>query len=113
MSIFDGLDIAAAEALMAVMAEPITYYPQAGGSRPDIDAIVERLQVGDIPGGSTPMARIMVRNDATLGITSAEFDRGGDRIGFPVNIGEAEADPPRPVKQMPAQLAGMILMEVL
>lgn len=110
MSIFDGLDQAAAESLMQVMAEDITYLPAGGGSR-SIEGIVERLQVGEIPGGASPMARIMVRNDATLGITSAEFDRGGDRIGFPVNIGETAAN--RPVKQMPGQLAGMIILEVL
>jgi hypothetical protein len=109
MSIFDGLDNQGAEALMAVHGEPVTYYPQAGGSR-SITAIVDRDQIQSVPGGSSPAARIMVRNDVTLGITSAEFDRGGDRIGFPINIGGA-ADI-RPAKQMPAQTAGMIVLEV-
>ncbi len=109
-SIFDNLDTAGAEALMLVMGETITYYPQAGGSR-SIEGIVDRDVVADIPGGRTPAARIMVRNSVTLGVTSAEFDRGGDEIGYPVNIGAAASR--RGAKEMPSQTAGMILLEVL
>ena len=109
-SIFDGIDEAAAEVLMMVMAEPVTYYPAAGGSR-SIEAIVERNAVGEVSGGNTPMGRMMVRNSATIGISSAEFDRGGDQIGYPVNLGESASS--RPVKQMPSQTTGMIILEAL
>ncbi len=110
MSIFDGIDTAAAVVLLATFAETVTYYPEGGGSR-EIQAAVERGVVSDIAGGRTPMAMMLVTNDATLGITSAELDRGGDRIAYPVNIGEDATI--RPAKQMPSQTAGMIILEVL
>lgn len=110
MSLFDGIDEAAAVALMETFGETVTYYPQGGGSR-EIQAAVERGVVSEIAGGRTPMAMMLITNDATLGITSAELDRGGDRIGYPVNIGE---DPKiRKVKEMPSQTTGMIILEVL
>jgi hypothetical protein len=109
-SIFDGLDNQGAESLMQVHGEPVVYLPLGGGSR-SIQAIVDRGEVENISGGRTPATRIMVRNDATLGITSAEFDRGGDRITFSVNIGATATN--RPAKQMPSQTAGMIILEVL
>lgn len=109
MSIFDGIDEAAAVVLLATFSETVTYYPQGGGSR-EIQAAVDRGVVSDIPGGRTPMAMMLITNDATLGITSAELDRGGDRIGYPVNIGEDATI--RPIKQMPSQTTGMIILEV-
>lgn len=109
-SIFDGLDNQGAEALMQVHSETVTYLPLGGGSR-SIQAIVDRGQVENIPGGMTPATRIMVRNDVTLGISSAEFDRGGDRITFSANIGDVATN--RPAKQMPNQTAGMIVLEAL
>lgn len=110
MSIFDGIDTAAAAVLLATFAETVTYYPQGGGTR-EIQVVIERGVVSDISGGRTPMAIMLVTNDATLGITSAEFDRGGDSISYPVNIGESPKI--RPVKEMPSQTVGMILLEVL
>ena len=109
-SIFDGIDTAAAVVLLATFAETVTYYPQGGGTRV-IEAVVERDAVEEIPGGHTSRAMMLITNDDTLGITSAELDRGGDRIGYPVNIGEDAKI--RPIKQMPSQTAGMIIVEGL
>ena len=110
MSIFDGIDQAAAVVIIKTMGETVTYYPQGGGSR-EIQAAVERVVVSEIAGGRTPMAMMLITNDVTRGITSAELDRGGDRIGYPVNIGEDATI--RPIKQMPSQTTGMIILEVL
>lgn len=110
MSIFDGIDQDAAVVIIATMGETVTFYPKGGGSR-EIQAAIDRGVISEIAGGRTPMAMMLITNDATLGITSAELDRGGDRIGYPVNIGE---DPKiRPVKEMPSQTVGMIILEVL
>lgn len=110
MSIFDGIDTAAAAVLLTTFAETVTYRPQGGGTR-EIQAVVERGVVSEIAGGRTPMAVMLVTNDVVLGITSAELDRGGDRISYPVNIGASPTI--RPVKEMPSQTTGMILLEVL
>lgn len=109
-SIMDIADIAAAEVLLAIEGETITYYPLGGGSR-EIQAVVQRNGIVEVAGGKSPMAMVMTLNDATDGITSAEIDRGGDEIDYPVNIGEATAR--RKVKEMPSQTAGMIILEVL
>lgn len=109
-SIMDVADIAAAEVLLAIEGETVTYYPLGGASR-DIQAVVERKGVVEVPGGKSPMAMVMTLNDATDGITSAEMDRGGDGIGYPVNIGEVASR--REITEMPSQTAGMIILEVI
>ena len=74
--------------------ETITYYPKAGGSR-EITGIVTRLQAAELDGapyGHSPKITIHVANDATIGISSAEIDTGGDEIKCSIRIGETAAN---------------------
>ena len=62
--------------------ETIIYLPLSGGSR-SISAIVSRpgpAEIGPLAGGSRPHIELLVKNDATKGISSDEIDTGGDRV---------------------------------
>jgi hypothetical protein len=90
MSEFDDLLIETASEFADGFGEPITYTPKGGAAR-SINAIVdrnppERINVrGDIV---TPKMTIMVANDATAGISSAELDAyGNDKVTVALRIG--------------------------
>lgn len=76
-------------ALQKEYAEDATYMPEGGGSRA-IKAHIERQRVaaGEFAGESFPVWIVKVENSATTGISSAELNRGGDKISFPPREGE-------------------------
>jgi hypothetical protein len=66
-------------------AKTVTYTPRSGSPR-TIDAIVEYPgpeSIGEFEGGSAPLLDILVANNSTEGIDSAEVDTGGDKITLP------------------------------
>jgi len=98
--------------LVTLGGEEITYLPAGGGSR-TIDAIVNRDQpteLGDAPHGHAPLAVIVVRNDATAGISSAEVDTGGDQVRLAVRLGKDPQD--RRITKIISQDSGMMQLEV-
>lgn len=109
-NIFDTLDRDAAEALLQTEGKEILYHPAGGNDQRAIDAIVLYGPVQDRPGGIAPVIGIITRNTATRGISSAEFDRGGDQVTIATNIDETPIR--RPLVAMGLQTKGMITLEV-
>lgn len=61
-------------------AESIVYTPLGAAAVP-ISALVERLGVQEVmPGARVPLARIVMRNDATAGRPASGIDTGGDTV---------------------------------
>lgn len=87
----DTLDLAAAGVLACLETETLVYRPRGGGTR-SIAGIVERREtesVGSIGQMAAVAFEIGVANDATTGISSAEIDRGGDKIDVAPRRGES------------------------
>ncbi len=62
--------------------ETIIYLPRGGGNR-SISAVVSRPgpeAIGSLDGGSRPHIDLLVKNDATEGISSDEINTGGDKV---------------------------------
>ncbi len=88
----DAMLAVAADQLLSQFGEAVTYYPKGGGTR-DIVGVVDRNPVGAITGsphGNTPRMMVIVKNDASDGISSSEVNTGGDKINLDVRIGESE-----------------------
>ncbi|MHC4617214.1 MAG: cupin domain-containing protein [Planctomycetota bacterium] len=85
--------VADAKQLIDRLGEDVTYLPKGGGTRA-IKAMVERGEPVTLPAGDghTPAAQVHVVNDVTDGITSAELDKGGDKLRFAPRIGGATRD---------------------
>ena len=69
----------------------ITYLPRGGPAR-TIQAIVEYKgpqPLDGLRGGSRPHVELLVRNHATLGISSKEIDTGGDLLQVPLRRGRS------------------------
>ncbi|MBN1377855.1 MAG: hypothetical protein JXA04_01315 [Gammaproteobacteria bacterium] len=92
---YDSELIAAFDKVLAKIGKPVVYKPGGGGSR-QIRAIIVRFPPAKVgPSGSqgrTPKAIIAVKNDSTEGISSTELDTGGDKISYPVRIGQDPQD---------------------
>lgn len=75
----------------SLSAVTITYLPRGGGSR-SIKAIIEykgAKPLDGLSGGSRPHVELLVRNDATYGISSREIDTGGDKVQVPFRRGRS------------------------
>lgn len=104
----DGL-INDSEAFME-FAEPITYLPRTGAARA-INGIVNRRPpepAYGTPLQAQPVMTIRVRNDATHGISTTEYDLGGDRVRLSLRYGGVEKDW-RIVGEPELQNAGCVL----
>lgn len=106
------LTATAEEFLDTLGAETIVYLPAGGGERA-IGAIVNRdppAELGEAPHGHSPLAVIVVRNDSTEGISSAELDTAGDKVRYAVRLGKTPKD--RRITGIISQDAGMLRLEV-
>ncbi len=91
-------------------ATTITYLPRGGGSR-EIQAIVDWEEEQGVAGNVlSPTIEILVKNNATTGISSNEIDRGGDRVTIPMKIGGSTQN--RAIKRILGQDCGMLELEV-
>ena len=96
-------------------AEWVVYTPhqkfgQAVPTPRSIKAVVIRDQITSLDGDTvSPVWQVHVANDATLGISSAELDLGGDKITLPPRDGlEAKS---RSITQLLIQDHGMLVIE--
>ncbi len=109
-NIFDVEDRGSAEALLSTNGTEILYHPGGGDDQRAIDAILQYEPIEGSPGGRGPVISIMTRNTADRGISSNEFDRGGDEITIETNIDDPTMR--RRLVNMPVQSKGMITLEV-
>jgi len=111
--IFDEtLKSASAAFFLLPGAEKILYRPRTGAVRL-IDAVITRNEAEQLPAvrmGSLPRFEVLVRNDSAKGISSDDFDGGGDKVDLAERIGE----PPRTLRagEIINQDAGMMLIAV-
>ena len=74
-NVFDEtLELSADSFFLLPDTEIITYFPASGVSR-QIKALVDRPGPGDLSG-----IKILVKNNGTNGIASAQVDTGGDKV---------------------------------
>ena len=65
------------------------YTPRSGSSR-SIEVLIHYIGpelLAGVRGGSRPHLEILIKNDATTGISSHEIDTGGDKLTLPLRIG--------------------------
>lgn len=110
---FDDAVIAANDVILETMGITITYLPRAGGSRA-ILAIIDYGQIAAMPGmpaANSGTVTITVANDATDGISLAEFDSGGDMVTIPWPYEYSSAQNRLIVKKV-IEDAGMVTYEI-
>lgn len=82
----------AAQSLTLQFGESIGYYNRAGDPVRNVMAMIDRnveiISEAGIPGRADI---IRVKNDASTGISSTEIDTGGDKVSFPLRVGETPA----------------------
>jgi len=91
----------------------IAYKPAGGGSR-TIVAILDYGQITQLPGmpaANSGTVTMTVANSSTIGISSSEIDRGGDKVSIPWP-NEKSALQDRRVTKIISQDAGMMTLEV-
>jgi len=94
----------------SLSAKYISYYPDGGAER-RILALISYLgpqPMDGISGGSRPQFELLIRNDATAGITAAELDTAADKLSIPPRIGRA-AITVRPVRIVNQDKAMLLL----
>lgn len=98
-------------------AEVVTYYPwqkfgEVAPTPRSINAVVLREQaavIGEDGDTVAPVWQVHVSNDATLGISSAELNLGGDQIELPPRDGKTAIK--RTITQLLIQDHGMLVLE--
>lgn len=94
---------------------PSRYFGNSGVGAPIprvINAIVDRNPVAPTPAGvDAPLMLVWVDNDDTTGISSAELDRGGDRIELAQVIGKTPLVQ-RTINRIVRQTTGFLQLEV-
>ena len=91
--------------------EAITYTPGDGGAARSINAVIDRQELMNEDGTLFNGIFISVRNNATYGISLAEFDKGADTITIAERLGGTATK--RSIVGDPiAQDAGMIRFRV-
>ena len=113
-NLLDQLDDDATNVFLTDFGETVTYYPLDGALPPrEIKAIVDR-ELPQSPGVAerAPLGqlRISVANSATLGISSAEINMGGDVIRVAKRIGEVPVD--MRIVSKPIEDRGMLELEL-
>ena len=112
LSFQDILTNTADNVLSTLGEESVTYLPSGGDSRA-ITAIVNRSPPAGLDGaphGHAPLATIVVKNDATDGISSSEINTAKDKLKLPVRIGQSPQA--RRLTKILSQDAGMMKLEV-
>lgn len=96
---------------------PANYFGRGGIGLPAarvINAVVDRNPDAKLPPddqlSTSPMMNIWVDNDVTTGISSAELNRGGDRIEVAEVIGKPASE--RTITRIVRQTAGWMQLEV-
>ena len=93
---------------------PAVYFGNGGIAAPlprVINAIVDRNPIAPTPAGSdSPVLHVWVDNDDTTGISSAEIDRGGDRLEVAQVIGKTKVQ--RVINRILRQTLGWLQLEV-
>lgn len=93
---------------------PAVYFGNGGIAAPlsrVINAIVDRNPIAPTPVGvDSPVMHVWVDNDASTGISSAEIDRGGDRIEVAQVIGKTKVQ--RVINRILRQTLGWLQLEV-
>jgi hypothetical protein len=110
---FDAAVIGTQDATLEIMGRTISYLPLVGGSR-SIKAVIDYMPVEALPGipaANSPKVTITVANDATKGISTAEFDSGGDMVNIPWPH-QYSAKQNRRIVQKLMEDAGMVTYEV-
>lgn len=91
-----------------------SYFGGGGIANPiprPINAIVDRNPVSTTPAGAdSPTMLVWVDNDSTTGISSAEIDRGGDRLEVAQVIGKPKVQ--RNINRIVRQTTGFMQLEV-
>jgi hypothetical protein len=103
---FDAAVQNSTDIALEVFGEQIIYVPAGGGSR-NILAIIDREGIDALPGiaaVNAPVKYITVANDTTEGISSSEFNAGGDMAIID--------DKSRKLVKITSEDAGMITIEV-
>ena len=105
----------AAESMVQLIAQrgvDVIYRPAAGVAR-TIKAIIRQKppsQLGSATKASSTFTTALVLNDSTTGISSAELDRGGDKIDIETRIGKDAAA--RPIKGIIFHNAAVMKLEI-
>ncbi len=93
---------------------PEVYFGNGGIAAPlprIINAIVDRKPIGPAAAGiDGPVMHVWVDNNATTGISSAEIDRGGDRIEVAQVLGKTKVQ--RAINRILRQTLGWLQLEV-
>lgn len=93
---------------------PEVYFGNGGIAAPlprIINAIVDRNPIAPTPAGvDSPVMHVWVDNDDSTGISSAEIDRGGDRLEVAQVIGKTAMQ--RVINRILRQTLGWLLLEV-
>ena len=82
---FDAAIVGTQDATLEIMGRTIRYLPLGGISR-SIKAVIDYMPIETMPGmtaANSSKATITVANDATKGISTGEFDSGGDMVNMP------------------------------
>lgn len=115
MTSFDDLfGLYGAPVLMGMDGETIIYIPKNGLPR-EITAIVDRNPpeiLQQIEGGVSPRLVIQVLNDEKTGISSALFDKGGDKARVALRKGGKVDENGRSLVELLSDVAGMCRIEV-
>jgi hypothetical protein len=108
---FDQSAINASPEMITIMGEPVTFFPDGGGSR-SILAIIDRGGQAALPGmrGNAPMTTIIVINDYTTGISSAEINVDCDKVSLALRRGKLPQQ--RIITKILYEDAGMLQLEV-
>jgi hypothetical protein len=110
---FDTANIASVDSYLDMYGKEYSYLPRTGGSRA-IKMIVDYMPVEQLPGmAAVNSARVTVTvaNDATKGISTAEFDSGGDMVNIPWPH-EYSAKQNRNIVKKISEDAGMVTYEI-
>lgn len=90
-TVFDQVMAGTFDMTLELWGETVTYYPHEGTPR-SIKAVVDREVPSDIsgsPAGNAPVFLVLVKNDGTYGVSSAELDIGADKIALARRLGRS------------------------
>jgi len=110
---FDAANVDSVDTFLEAMGTERNYLPLNGGSRA-IKTIADYGQIQAMPGisqANSGQVTITVANDATKGISTAEFDSGGDMINIPWPY-EYSALQNRRITKIISQDSGMVTYEI-
>jgi len=110
---FDAANIASVDSYLDMFGKIYDFLPRSGGSRA-IKMIVDYGQIAALPGmpaANSGTVTTTVANDATKGISTAEFDSGGDKVNIPWPR-EYSAKQNRNIVRVISEDAGFVTYEI-